>query len=345
MLYSISQRGREELKARWKYGIVCLLLLAVEILIAKFGSGAVRDYLGDVLVIPLIYFFLRAVVWPKNSIFAVYVLPFLTYALGWLAEVLQAVHLVDKLGVDAGSPLGIALGGVFDLRDGLCYFAGLLLIGLFLAAETHWFIGHRGAERREMRRAMRQARRHGNHADTAKAPAHVGEHMTHRAPGPFVKHSEDDRRWFYPIAIFLQWTWGIIQTLAGFVVFLVYRKCPHTYFKGVVRTVWTSGAGLSLGMFIFTPNEPDPEDQSDWAKRERKYCAEVSIHEYGHTFQSILLGPLYLFLVGLPSVIWAGSKRFSQMRREKGIPYSRLYCEHWASKWGEKVTKEKADWT
>lgn len=343
------------MRARLKYGLICLSLLVVEILIAKFGSGILRGYVGDVLVIPLIYFFLRALVWPRHSHWAVYGLPFLTYLLGWVAELLQALHLIDHLGIDVNSPLGIALGGVPDWKDGLCYYLGLVLIGVFLAVETHWFRGHRGAIRREERRARRA--HHAHHAHRAGAAA--GQEAAEAAAGSAAavtapKHAsmldvenapEEDQRWFYPIAVCIQWTWGILQTMGGFAVFLWYIRCPHTFYKGVVRTVWTSGAGLSMGMFIFTPCEPAADDQSKHAQKERAYCERVAIHEYGHTFQSLLLGPFYLFVIGLPSIVWAGSKRLSRMRREKHIPYTHFFCEHWASSWGEKVTKEEADWT
>ena len=93
------------------------------------------------------------------------------------------------------------------------------------------------------------------------------------------------------------------------------------------------------------PKEPDENDDSDWAKRKRIYNEEVAIHEYGHTFQSLLLGPFYILVVGIPSIIWASSTKLENMRQKKHIPYSKLYCEHWASYWGEKVTKEKADWS
>ncbi|MBR5974565.1 MAG: DUF2809 domain-containing protein [Clostridiales bacterium] len=287
------EKRRRRIPPRFKYAVIFLSLFMVEVLIALFARGAVRGYLGDVLVIPAIYFFLRAVFFPKDSVFSIYVLPFLCYFTGWLAEVLQALHVARSLGIESSSPLGIMLGGVYDLKDGLCYLLGLMLIGLFLALETKW---------------------------------------------------KDDRRWFYPVAVFLHWTWGYIQTSAGFFVFLWYFKCRHYYYKGVVRTVWPLDAGVSLGMFIFTPKEPDPSDTSKWAQEDRAYCEEVAIHEYGHTFQSLLLGPFYLLVIGLPSIVWASSKRLQNMRRRKNIPYSRLYCEKWASKWGEKVTKEKADW-
>ena len=285
--------GKRRIHPRLKYTVLFLALCMIEVLIALLAKGAVRGYVGDILVIPTLYFLFRALLFPKDGIFSVYVLPFLCYACGWLAEALQAMSVAKKLGIDPDSPLGIAMGGVYDLKDGLCYLLGLLLIGLFLAVETHW---------------------------------------------------KDDRRWFYPVAVFLHWTWGYIQTSAGFFVYLWYWKCPHTYYKGVVRTVWPSDAGVSLGMFIFTPQEPDPKDQSKWAKEEREYCEEVAIHEYGHTFQSLLLGPFYLLVVGIPSVLWASLPQCRRFRKRKNIPYSKLYCEKWASKWGEKVTKEKADW-
>jgi hypothetical protein len=45
------------------------------------------------------------------------------------------------------------------------------------------------------------------------------------------------------------------------------------------------GNGVSLGLFVFYFRGPD-----------------VREHEYGHTFQSRRMGPLYLLLVGIPSV-------------------------------------------
>lgn len=281
------------MKDRIKYGIVFLVLLGTEVLIAKFGSGVLRSYVGDILVIPTLYFFLRALIFAKDSIFSVYVLPFIAYFSGWVAEVLQAFHFTERMGIASDSILGIALGGVFDLRDGLCYFCGLLVIGLFLAVESKW---------------------------------------------------KDDRRWWYPLAVFLHCTWGYFQTSLGFFIYLWFFKCKHSYYQGVVRTVWNSSAGLSLGLFIFTPKEPDPSDRSSYAIREKQWCEEVAVHEYGHTIQSLLLGPLYLLVVGIPSICWAGLPKCQKMRQEKHIPYTRFYCEKWASRWGEKVTKDKADW-
>lgn len=124
---------------------------------------------------------------------------------------------------------------------------------------------------------------------------------------------------------FIQCTWGMAQSLAGFVIFLLHIKDKHFLYKGAVVTVWDRKVGLSLGMFIFVW----PED------------TKVLVHEYGHSIQSMILGPLYLLLVGIPSALWANTKVFKARRRAKKISYYAFYPERWASSLGERVTGEK----
>lgn len=54
-------------------------------------------------------------------------------------------------------------------------------------------------------------------------------------------------------------------------------------------------------------------------------------HEYGHCLQSRVLGPLYLIIVGLPSLIWAAMYEYNPQDPNK---YYRFYTEKWADKWG-----------
>lgn len=122
--------------------------------------------------------------------------------------------------------------------------------------------------------------------------------------------------WIYMV---LQCTWGLIQTIAGFAVFLRYGKCPHCCFHGAVYTKWDRRDGISLGMFIFSPDE------------------RLMVHEYGHTYQSLLLGPLYLIVIGIPSAIWANAPGFIRLREEKGVPYSAFWAEGWADCLGKKM--------
>ena len=132
--------------------------------------------------------------------------------------------------------------------------------------------------------------------------------------------------------VLLQCTWGCAQTLLGFLFFLKFRKkYPHKFYRGTIDTRWRSRSGMSLGLFIFSPDE------------ESEQAEQIRIHEYGHCIQSLLLGPGYL-IVGLISVIWANHPHFRALRREKKLPYTSCFVESWASKWGEWVTGERAIW-
>ncbi len=69
---------REETgKLRIRYAISFLVLLIAEVIIGVWAKGAVRGYVGDILIIPTIYFLLRALFFTKDGIFSVYVLPFI----------------------------------------------------------------------------------------------------------------------------------------------------------------------------------------------------------------------------------------------------------------------------
>lgn len=146
-----------------------------------------------------------------------------------------------------------------------------------------------------------------------------------------------------PIYVFLQLTWGGFQSLAGLVLFLFHLRSPHDFFHGSIRTKWSSFNGISLGLFIFTPNEED----SDLLQRKKNsrsllkdQCDRISVHEYGHTYQSLILGPLYLLIIGTVSWSWARTKRYRDLRKIYGVPYSFCWTEAWANTLGEWVLKE-----
>ena len=123
-----------------------------------------------------------------------------------------------------------------------------------------------------------------------------------------------------------QWTWGLPQSLIGLALALKYRRCAHKRVGGALATLHDGDwGGVSLGMFIFVPAGLRPE-------REAKLLA----HEYGHTFQSALLGPLYLLGVGIPSFLWANLPQNRRLRAERHIPYESRYPEIWAETLGRK---------
>lgn len=128
-----------------------------------------------------------------------------------------------------------------------------------------------------------------------------------------------------------QWLWGFPQTLAGLCTFLFVRGGSFRFHGAVVKR-WRLRGSVSLGMFLFV---------SESLQEERQRA--VLVHEYGHSVQSLILGPFYLFAVGLPSVLWAGLPAMEKRRRERGISYYSRYPENWANALGERFTGERAE--
>ena len=151
-----------------------------------------------------------------------------------------------------------------------------------------------------------------------------------------------------------QWTWGLPQTLAGAVLYLKHRKDPHFDYNGARVTAWDKLSGVSLGKFIFVPEKKgwstiqQNGEKPDSQKSQRK-VGEDSVssflleHEYGHTIQSLILGPAYLFVVGLPSILWNRLPYFERKRRKTGKSYYSAVFERTANTLGEKTAKKKKD--
>jgi len=74
------------------------------------------------------------------------------------------------------------------------------------------------------------------------------------------------------------------------------------------------------------------------ATRGDKWFTSVKSHEYGHTIQSLILGPLYLLIIGIPSMIWCNNPKYIKLREEKGISYYDFYPEKWANLFGKMFT-------
>ena len=122
----------------------------------------------------------------------------------------------------------------------------------------------------------------------------------------------------------LHLTWCGLQNLVGAVLCLCLLSCRHTRYRMSFVTEWKRRDGLSLGAFLFVPMGTMKRDPA------------LLHHEYGHTVQSFLLGPGYLPLVALPSMLWAKLPCFRRLRRERGISYYAVYPENWATRLGEK---------
>ena len=129
-------------------------------------------------------------------------------------------------------------------------------------------------------------------------------------------------KWKFILNALFQCTWGILQTFIGFLLLLwcvvVCKKKPFLYNGDTIVCEFPNKSGsLSLGLFFFL----HPKAVNDeYTKR----------HEWGHTRQSLLLGPLYLFVIALPSMVWCNG--FRKYREENKISYFVFFTEKWANK-------------
>lgn len=139
-----------------------------------------------------------------------------------------------------------------------------------------------------------------------------------------------------------QCTWGFWQTLLGLIVFLLHLKDKHYWYHSAVITEWQGKSSVSLGLFVFVTAEPFFYDKLKQAHTLSELSARLLVHEYGHTIQSLMLGPAYLIVIGIPSTLWGFLPNLNRKRREQQLSYFSFFTEKWANQLGEQVTGQRS---
>lgn len=130
---------------------------------------------------------------------------------------------------------------------------------------------------------------------------------------------------------FLSFTWGLLWTIIGLLAFLFVlpftneNRCVKIY-RGrlVIHFKKANFGGASLGLVIFTSSM-------------RKSLLN---HEVGHSIQNIYFGPLFPFLVAIPSGIryqlfdWLDTRHRNKYNER--LDYDRAWFEGQATKLGNK---------
>lgn len=105
------------------FGLTAVLLL-IEVVIALFVKDRfIRPYLGDVLVVILIYCFVKSFI--KISVYKA-ALGVLLFA--FTIEILQYCSLVEKLKLQHNTVAKTVIGTSFSWEDILAYIAGILIV-------------------------------------------------------------------------------------------------------------------------------------------------------------------------------------------------------------------------
>lgn len=111
--------------------------------------------------------------------------------------------------------------------------------------------------------------------------------------------------------------WQILQNIVG-LIYLLFAgvRCREKIGDVVVFETESTNGSVSLGNLVFI------------SRHTRNYERTLK-HELGHTIQSKYLGPLYLLVIGIPSILWAMARMMSRTLRKKD--YYSFYTEKWAN--------------
>ncbi|MGV4414814.1 ribosomal maturation YjgA family protein [Chryseobacterium sp. T1] len=119
-----------KLKFSLKNLIIALIIFVVEVLIATTFKDIffVRAYLGDVFVVMLMYYFVKAfvIINPTKLIIGLVIFSF-------IIEFLQYFHFGELLGLKDNKVAMIVLGNSFSWIDIICYLVGGIILYLIEA--------------------------------------------------------------------------------------------------------------------------------------------------------------------------------------------------------------------
>lgn len=109
-----------------------VLIFFIEVLIALFvDDNFVRPYLGDVLVVILIYCFLKSFLQLPVLAVAIFVLIF-----SFAIEFVQFLNIVEKLRLEKSKIARTVIGTSFSWIDLLTYIVGIAIV---IIVEKYWF--------------------------------------------------------------------------------------------------------------------------------------------------------------------------------------------------------------
>jgi len=114
-------------RVRWGYLAASIIVFIIDLIIAlHVHDRIIRPYIGDMLVVVVVYCFVRVFV-PRGM----KRLPLYVFLFAVCVEVLQYFRLAEMLRLQGNAAARIILGSVFDWKDIACYGAGCLLIQIY----------------------------------------------------------------------------------------------------------------------------------------------------------------------------------------------------------------------
>jgi hypothetical protein len=111
-------------KKRILYLLGFIFLMLIEVIIALYvHDDFVRPYIGDIIVVVVVYCFIRIFV-PGGIKW----MPLYVFIFAATVELLQYFNLVELLGLETNLIAKIVIGSTFDIADIVCYLIGCVLL-------------------------------------------------------------------------------------------------------------------------------------------------------------------------------------------------------------------------
>ena len=116
-------------KFNLKYFLLSIFIFLVEVLIATVLKNQffIRAYLGDVIVVMLLYTLVKSFFITNDTKLILGI-----FAFSCLIEFAQFFNIAEKLGFQPGSLMYIVIGNSFSWIDILCYGVGCLILYLLV---------------------------------------------------------------------------------------------------------------------------------------------------------------------------------------------------------------------
>lgn len=117
---------------RKKYMMTLIFIFIVELYIGLFVRDKfIRPFIGDVLVVILLYVFIRTFFTPRTKLLPVYI-----FIVAALVEIGQYFNILKIFNLESNNFVRIIFGATFDIKDIICYFVGGLLLMIWQEIEN-----------------------------------------------------------------------------------------------------------------------------------------------------------------------------------------------------------------
>ena len=122
----------------------------------------------------------------------------------------------------------------------------------------------------------------------------------------------------------LLYIWQLPQNLLGLIMMLfMLPQGSKEKYKSINYIISQNmSGGISLGNYVIL----------SYIYKDKEKHKKTWDHEYGHTRDSRIFGPLYLIVIGLPSIIWAWL--YGTLIKPTANGYYKFYTEKRADRLG-----------